>query len=462
MGLMSKNDLSVLQVSRDDVLGGAEKIAFELFSRYQLSGIESFLAVGRKTTNHRNIVPIPNFENKGLHARIWLSAALECQRLQPRLPAVRHLTQALKFLAEPKMGLAVLSGRQDWHQPGIWHLLDLLPKKPDILHCHNLHGNYFDLAALPHLSQRLPVFLTLHDAWMLTGHCGHSFECRRWQTGCGHCPDLTIYPPIRRDATAYNWRQKAAVYKKSRLFVATPSKWLMRKVEQSMLKTAIEEAQVIYNGVDLNVFKPGSKTHARQRLNLPPDSFIIFFAASQGLSNSYKDAVTLLRVFHNLRATRRSVIKPVLLVLGEKADDVESYPDGGTLIRRAFIANQQDIADFYRAADVFVYPTLADNCPLVVLEALASGLPVVASATGGIPEIIDDGTTGFLVSKGSVKELSSVLDALVADEELQRKVSSEARASALRRFDVNKMSEQYLTWYYNVLRSRERLAWHRQ
>jgi len=74
---------------------------------------------------------------------------------------------------------------------------------------------------------------------------------------------LIIYPAITRDATAYNWRWKREIYAKSRLYVATPSRWLMRKVEQSILASAIIEAKVIPNGVDLTVFHPGDRREAR-------------------------------------------------------------------------------------------------------------------------------------------------------------------------------------------------------
>src|SRR4029079_4578923 len=85
-------------------------------------------------------------------------------------------------------------GLEDFDYPNSVELLRFLPQKPDLLHCHNLHGNYFDLRALAGLSRQIPTVLTLHDAWLLSGHCAHSFECERWTIGCGECPDLTIYP----------------------------------------------------------------------------------------------------------------------------------------------------------------------------------------------------------------------------------------------------------------------------
>ena len=96
-------------------------------------------------------------------------------------------------------------------------MLDALPAPPDIIECHNLHGGYFDLRALPWLSRQAATVLVLHDAWLLSGHCAHSFDCDKWQTGCGACPDLSIEPALRRDGTAHNWTVKQGVYAQSRV-----------------------------------------------------------------------------------------------------------------------------------------------------------------------------------------------------------------------------------------------------
>ena len=65
--------------------------------------------------------------------------------------------------------------------------------------------------------------------WMFTGHCAHSLECELWKNGCGHCPDLTLYPSLLRDGTKSNHALKRRIYKKSKLYISTPSKWLMEK-----------------------------------------------------------------------------------------------------------------------------------------------------------------------------------------------------------------------------------------
>ena len=195
---------------------------------------------------------------------------------------------------------------------------DITPEFPDVLHCHNLHGSYFDLRALPRLSHKLPVLLTLHDTWLLSGHCAYSFDCERWKTGCGRCPDLTIYPAIKRDATAYNWQRKREIYAKSQLYIATPSRWLMAKFEQSMLAPAVLEARIIPNGVDLSVFHPADKQTSREILAIPQEAKVLLFTANGIQRNPFKDYETVQDAV-GLVAERLQGQRVLFLALGEAA-----------------------------------------------------------------------------------------------------------------------------------------------
>ncbi len=112
------------------------------------------------------------------------------------------MARFFQSMAEPARVLDRRRGVEDFRFPAAWRLAELAPRRPQIVHAHNLHGNYFDLRALPALCQAAPLVLTLHDAWLLAGHCAHSMGCERWRTGCGNCPDLGVYPAVRRDATA--------------------------------------------------------------------------------------------------------------------------------------------------------------------------------------------------------------------------------------------------------------------
>lgn len=163
-------------------------------------------------------------------ARRWLGVGESLSLLRQRgVGGIGFLQTRLRRLAQPGAWHQQRQGWEDFEYPGTAHLLQALPNVPEIIHCHNLHPNYFDLRALVPLSQTRPLILHLHDAWLLSGHCSHSFDCERWQTGCGNCPYLDTYPAIRRDKSAENWQRKQEIYANSHLYIVTVSQWLMNR-----------------------------------------------------------------------------------------------------------------------------------------------------------------------------------------------------------------------------------------
>ncbi len=443
--------LRILQVSTVDILGGAEKVAWNLFAAYRGRGYTSRLAVGRKRSNDPDVLLIPNQDSRGWWYHVWRSAG---SRLEPAVRwrrAGRLLSHLTSGLAEPARGLDVLRGVEDFRFPGTSRLLTLTAQQPNIVHCHNLHGRYFDLRLLPRLSRQVPVILTLHDAWLLSGHCAHSFGCERWKTGCGHCPDLTIYPAVLRDATAYNWRRKRDIYAQSRLYIATPSQWLMKKVEQSVLAPAVVEARVLPNGVDLGIFRPGDKRAARTVHGISQDASVLLTTGIMLQQNRWKDYPTLRRAVA-LAANPTSGPDLLLIVLGEDAP-----PERMDRVEIRFIPYQDDpraVAQYYQAADVYVHAAREDTFPTSVLEAMACGTPVVATAVGGIPEQVEDGRTGFLVAMGDAEGLADRITQLLSDPGLKGHMGREGAETARGRFSFDQQVDAYLRWYHELTKDR--------
>jgi glycosyltransferase involved in cell wall biosynthesis len=456
--------LRILSVTTRGTGSGAERVAWNLFGGYRARGHNSWLAVGTRDTDDPDVFEIPNDAGRTAWSRLWLSASRPMLAREDRDWWAKPLRLVLAGIGDPARAAAQLLGHEDFHYPGTRRLLELPPGRPEIVHAHNLHGGYFDLRDLPRLSRHAPVVVTLHDAWLLSGHCAHSFECERWRTGCGRCPDLTIYPAVARDATASNFRRKRRIYSASTLYVAAPSRWLAGRLADSMLAPAARECRVIPNGVHLATFTPGDRNAARERLGLPRHALILLFAANGILHNPWKDFRTL-RLAVALAAQSLPGRPVLLLALGE---DAPAERAGTAEI--AFLPYQLShdlVAAYYHAADLYVHAARAETFPNTVLEALACGTPVVASAVGGVLEQVRglplpgadprhrahgaEQGTGALVPPGDAEALAAAIVSLANDPELRRRLGENAARDARERFDQDAQVNAYVEWFREIL-----------
>lgn len=430
---------NILQICTNDNNGGAERIGKMYFQKYQALGYQSWMMVGRKFSKNPLIFELSNAAS-GTH--FWRRATLhliESIRIfrQNGIRGTARVQHWLRLTTSPTIKKQRQEGYEDFDYPGTKNLVRQLPDSPNIIHCHNLHGNYFDLRALTDLSQQYPVVLQLHDNWLLTGHCAYSMGCERWKTGCGQCPALHTYPAILADKSAENWKRKQAIYASSQLYTLTNSHWIMDKVNASMLNPI--KTRVIPNGVDLNLFHPTNKQDVRHALNLPANARIVLFTAH----TVFKDDSTMKQVLKELTGDNL-----LFVCIGKKG--VSQKLGQGQLQVTGYINGAKQMAQYYCAADVYLHIAKADTFPTTVLESLACGTPVVATAIGGIPEQIKHQETGFLAAPDDLKGITDSLQNLLDNQDLRTKMSRSAAVDAKKRFDLNKIVADTMTWYEEV------------
>ena len=430
--------LRILHVNTLDHGGGAAQLATNLVAGINAAGCHASLAVRAKTTDNPDVFAIANDPARHRWARLcaqWFRRPDGSQRIA-------------RMIGRPWSTARVLLGHEDFDFPGTWHLLDQLTEPPDLIHLHNLHGSYFDLRALPWLSRTIPTVVTLHDAWLVAGHCSHGFDCDRWRTGCGQCPNLATYPAIRRDATAYNWRRKQRVYARSRLHVVSPCQWLMRKAKDSMLAPAMVSSRVIPHGIDLTTFRAGDRLAARHALGLPPDADMLLFAAKGIRDNSAKDYDTMSRALRILGS--RTTGKPLIMVaLGE--DSPTEWIGNAELRFLPHVSDRHAVARYYQAADIYVHGARAEVWGLSITEAMACGLPVVASDVGGIPDQVADTQTGFLVPVGDADRMAARVAVLLDDPAAREIMGRRAGERAHAEFGMATMTRNYLAYYASIM-----------
>lgn len=441
--------MKILQVSTSDLAGGAERSAKNLADAYRARGHDSWLAVGHKRGDDPNVLALRNDGARNAVVRGIDHFRREHEPSIRRVRGLGRLASLARTLAEPGRALATQRGREDFAFPGTRRLLDLAPARPDLVHLHNLHGGYFDLRELPALSLRVPTILNVRDGWLMSGHCAFGIDCERWKTGCGSCPDLSLFPAIKRDATAFNWERKRALLAASRLYIATPSQWMMDRVQESIIAPAAIDSRVIPNGVDTITFTPGDRAAARADLGLSPDTRVLLIAANGLRHNVWKDYATLRGALERLGA-QAWPWPLVVLAVGETAPAERI----GCIELRfiPFVADSARLAGYYRAADVYLHAARVESFGNVLLEARACGTAIVATATGGIPEQVPEGT-GLLVRPGDPAAFAQAVATLLRDDALRTTIAGNGLRHVLQSFTLDLQAQRFLSWYQEIVRA---------
>jgi glycosyltransferase involved in cell wall biosynthesis len=307
-------------------------------------------------------------------------------------------------------------------------------ERPDIAHLHNIY-HQLTPSIIPVLKRHgVKVVLTLHDGKLIcpgylmldrgnlcTSCIGQSF----WKPIFKNCQESRIRS-LLLSLEAY-WHSWAATYDQVDLFLS-PSFFLANLVSKRVPKTRV---QILRNGLPLDMYTYSPRDQG----------YALYF----GRLSKEKGITTLLRAYRELdNALPLKVVGAGPLEAELRKHDVRGEFLGfksGENLKRILAA----------AAFVIVPSEWYENCPMVVLEAMAMGKPVIASRIGGIPEQIDDGQTGFLFEMGNIPDLVKKIRFLSADVDMRRKMGMAARKKAEREYSLDVHCDQLIGIYEALL-----------
>ena len=403
--------LSILHFSTADNMGGSGRSAYRIHTGLRELGQRSRMLVGQKVTSDPDVGTV----YRGMTGRIGNFAA---DSITARL--------GMQYLLVPT------SGRVRRHQ---W------VEEADVIQLYNTHGGYFSHRLLPTLSKSSPIVWRLSDMWPMTGHCAYSGSCDRWESGCGRCPDLSGYPPMSIDTTALLWKLKNRLYSRSRITIVAPSSWIEEKAKNSPLLRRFDIRR-IPNGLDLSIFRPIDRSVARDMLGVDPDFKIILFSAHGVDDNPRKGSAHLVDALNRLEAPNKSS----LVLCGEGGRD---WQDKIPLPVKAlgYISDDRMMAVVYSCADVIVVPSMVENLPNSVLEAMACGIPAVAYDTGGMNDAVKHMKTGYLARHGDPADLANGIGRLLDNDELRKRLGSDAKELVVEKFEKMATARAFLDLY---------------
>lgn len=318
----------------------------------------------------------------------------------------------------------------------------------DVVNLHWITSFVDYQSVVPLLCERGKVVWTLHDLNPFTGGCHYNYGCSRFVNNCGACPVLGSQQET--DWSRQIWTRKAQALQcvaRERLVVVTPSHWLGDLAGRSSLMGRFE-ITVIPNGVDTTVFTVADRLSAKKALGLPEDRVTVLFVADL-LSANIKGLDLLKDAL--LRANARCPLAVCCVGGGSVPDEL-----GSRIPHHHFgrVESESLMAMIYRAADIFAIASRQDNLPNTVMEAMACGIPVVGFRVGGIPEMVSDGETGFLVAPEDVQGLADAIVKLGGEASLRAQMSALARKRAVEKFDLQIQARQYAALYERILGKR--------
>jgi glycosyltransferase involved in cell wall biosynthesis len=327
----------------------------------------------------------------------------------------------------------------------------------DIIHVHDITEVLSPLSLL-WLSRRKPLIWTLHDCSPFTAGCitaidKEALDCHRWTAEYGGC-DRTC--PKRRDrhypfggwfnGIPLLWREKQLLSKFGELHLTAPSNWLADEVQRSCLYFG-RRPSVISNGIDvLGCFAKRSKNDCKEALGLLADRYLMALMASD-LNDSNKGFAWAVETLHALPPDIKSRLQ--LICIGTRNQTAVEQLADYNVYWADYVQDQRLLSTMLNAADLMLYPSLADNQPLAVIEALACGTPVFSFATGGIPETIGN-DAGVIVARKDTQALAAAISSAIRNGQLPA-MSAAARLRAESHFSRETMASNFLELYRTVL-----------
>ena len=416
--------MRVLIVNTSERIGGAAIAASRLVEALKNNGIKAKMLVREKQTDRLSVI-----ELKKNWWRMWqfiwerILIWKENQFKKHNLFAVDIANTGTDITAVPEFQAA------------------------DIIHLHWINQGMLSLNDIQKILQSgKPVVWTMHDMWPCTGICHHARECDKYHQECHHCP--YIYKGGgKKDLSNQVFKKKKEIYQLAPVTFVTCSRWLKERASQSALLNGHTIVD-IPNPINTGLFKPQNALVARSRMGLPTDKKLILFG-SVNVTDKRKgidyfiESCKLLAEMHPELKEELGVV-----VYGKNSEQLKPLIPF-QVFPLDFISNEKDLVNIYNAVDLYVTPSLEENLPTTIMEAMACGVPCVGFNVGGIPEMIDHLHNGYVAEYKSAEDLANGVIWTLNESEY-RTLSEEACRKAASNYSESTIAKKYIDIYNKI------------
>lgn len=320
-------------------------------------------------------------------------------------------------------------------------------KQADVIHLHWINQGMLSLKDIRKiLASGKPVAWTMHDMWPCTGICHYARGCTNYQQECHDCP--YIYKGgSRKDLSYRTFSKKQKLYQNASIHFVTCSRWLKEQAQKSALM-ADKTITNIPNAINTNLFKPLNKQEARNKCKLPQDKKLILFGSVK-ITDKRKGIDYLIESCRIL-AEKHPELKETLgvVVFGSQSQQLAAQLPFKVYLLD-YVSNEHDMVNIYNAVDLFVIPSLEDNLPNTIMEAMACGIPCVGFHTGGIPEMIDHLHNGYVAQYKSSEDFANGICWTLNESEYPS-LSEEASRKVVANYSESIIAKKYIAVYNKI------------
>ncbi len=390
--------MRILIVNTSERTGGAAVAASRLMEALCNYGVKAKMLVRDKETQSLTVSALPG------------QCRSQCHFLWERFVIWLHL----HFRRQHLFDIDIANAGTD---------ITRLPEfqEADVIHLHWVNQGMLSLKNIRKiLESGKPVVWTMHDIWPATAICHLTLDCRHFENQCQQCRLLPGGGSVN-DLAAQVWQRKQRMLSGRHIHFVACSQWLAEEARHS----ALLQGQIVTsipNPIDTHFYRPHDKQEARQLLGLPAEGPVVLFA-SQRVTNQYKGMNYLIAACQQLAAQHPKLRATMTVaILGGHAEEIVGQMPFRTHAL-GYVNDEQRIVAVYNAADVFVLPSLSENLPNTIMEAMACGVPSVAFRVGGIPEEIDHRQNGYVANYQDSDDLAQGIwwTLFEADQESLRK-----------------------------------------
>ena len=417
--------MRVLIINTSERIGGAAIAANRLMDALRNNGIQAKMLVRDKQTDNITVI--------GLKKSLWSIWQFVWERIV--IWKANHFKQHNLFAVD-----IANTGTDITTYPEF--------KEADIIHLHWVNQGMLSLKDLKKILQSgKPIVWTMHDMWPCTGICHHARECDKYHKECHHCPYL-YYGGAKKDLSNQTFKKKKELYQLSPITFITCSQWLKERAGQSAL---LEQHPIVHipNPIKTNLFTPRNKVEARQKCNLPTDKKLILFGSVK-ITDKRKGIDYFIESCKILAEKHPELVNNLgVAVYGKESEQLKSLVPF-QVYALDYISNEKELVNVYNAVDLYVTPSLEENLPNTIMEAMACGIPCVGFNVGGIPEMIDHLHNGYVADYKSAEDFANGIHWTLSESEYQS-LSEEARRKVTSSYSESTIAKKYIEVYNKII-----------